>query len=213
MRSQTTTNTKLKPLTQSKHELLNENGGCYKCRRPFVYHCSGECTAGFPLMVFTVNKAYIESLKRKESKPKVVAAVFDRLREEKDSRFCGCLSSKDHRCYSASPHCTDSCCFLCSPSPAHSSCPGRRSSVNKPRYLVLIEYAETEGVAAFHQGFQSTSLSPGRHSIAVVLGFLDNPVAYIPSNEDDILSMGAGSNSASHDSNKVCVSAVAAVDA
>lgn len=93
---------KPKPLSSTERDLLRENGGCFKCRRPFAGHLSGECTLNFPTSIFVVDQLYIDSFKKKESKPKPVAALFDRSRGRQESRS-GRLSGGHQDRRSASP--------------------------------------------------------------------------------------------------------------
>lgn len=66
-RTETTTKTEERPLkmTDSERDLLSANAGCYKCRRPFVNHRSGECTNGYPTRRFIVDQKYIDTFKAK----------------------------------------------------------------------------------------------------------------------------------------------------
>lgn len=79
-----------KKMTQEERDLLAANGGCFKCRRLFVYHMSGDCINRYPTTRFTVDQRYIDTFK---SKAKPVAAVSrGRERERDETRLSG-----DHR--------------------------------------------------------------------------------------------------------------------
>lgn len=86
---------KPKPLSTSECELLRDNGGCYKCWKPFVYHMLGDCNNSFPTSNFSVDKAYVDSFKKKESKPKPVTVVFDRSHGRERANI-GRLSGDHH---------------------------------------------------------------------------------------------------------------------
>lgn len=169
-------------ITQPERELLAANGGCFKCRRPFVNHVSGDCTNGFPDRRFTVDQAYIDSFK---SKPKPVAAVFDRSRgrEESRPRLSGDHASRR----SASPRHTDS------------RMSRRSTSSRRPDAGSLSARVDRHNDSAPSTALPSRDSSPfaeleplllprGPHPVAAVLGSSSNTIAYMASNKQDVLS-------------------------
>lgn len=60
----------------------------------------------------------------------------------------------------------------------------------RPRRSPSIEYARTEGAAAYESDNRLSSSPTPRHPVAVVLGMSENAVAYMPPNDEDVVSYG-----------------------
>lgn len=192
--TRTTSKTEERPLkmTDNERELLGANAGCYKCRRPFVNHRSGECENGYPTRRFVVDQKYIDSFK---SKPKAVAAVT-RGREPSRTRLSG--DHRDRR--SASPRITNS-----RPTSRSHRSPTRRAS-DRFQEAIASRPKRSPVLAARSSSFDHidgtddpdrlrSSPSPtGPHPVAAVLGSSSNAVAYMPSNESNVLSSDSEDN-------------------
>lgn len=159
-------------------------------------HRSRECDNGFPKSIFVVMQAYIDTFKKKDSKAKAVAAVFDRSRG-RDRSSCSDRLSGDHTSRrSASPHRAPSRQSRRSPSPRCYS----RQSLNtctgpSSRRSPSVESLCTEGVEREFGSRMSSSPERPAHPVAAVLGTSENPVAYMASNKDDVLSSGEDTDS------------------
>lgn len=181
-------------MTNAERDLLAANAGCFKCRRPFVNHRSGECTNGYPTSKFTVDQKYVDSFRT--SKPKAVAAVFDRSRGREDSRS---RLSGDHRGRrSASPHVASSSHRVSSRSRRS---PSRRRSdrfqeVPSPQTRTRSSSPVDRITSKF------STPSPSRpHPVASVIGSSSNAVAYMAPNESNVFS----EESVSDDSDRVSI--------
>lgn len=152
-------------------------------------HRSGDCNNGYPTQKFVVDQKYIDSFKT-AGKGKAVAAVFDRSRGRTTDHPCLCLFGDYRDCRSASPRNANASIRNTS-RPRRS--PSRRLS-DRPlssRRSRTVSPSPVRGQrsSSFEHIEPRSSPSPSApHPVAAVLGSSSNAVAYMPSNEGNVLS-------------------------
>lgn len=150
----------LPKLTENEKELLAKCGGCFKCRRPHADHMSRDCQNGFPSKHTVITQEYCDSYKSSGS------------RQRGSSKAVAAVSSSSRRqSYRGRSPSRDQF----SSTSRRSASPGRSRSPSRRRQRSPSESR------------RSTS-PPQGHPVCAIMGRSDEPTAYMPSNEDDVLS-------------------------